>query len=572
MGDPPVNREHELAAAVIGTLLREDYGGLSRRVRRAPGGPVLDLPGPGGLPRVVPLDPDGFLADFRVAPGAPPLTIEDVRTAVAVISDPRDAGGVAAFGEECREALAALDLRDRCLRDRHVPAGGPDGVAPSGPVGALGPAGAVDYDALAAALPHPAYPTSAARLGLSGADALRYAPEYRPEFELNWVAIPRTALVRAGHERPPWWPGPAEVGLPASLAGTHELLPVHPVTARDALARALGEAGLEAAVAAPGTALPVRPTLSVRTVAVSGYPRTHLKLPLPVSSLGLRNRRAIAPATLADGALVHQILATVIRGDAALGGLTLTDDRSYAHAGHRFLGYLRRLLPEGLDQCQLVPVAALLAPAGPDGRLVIDDLAGGPVAALAGAYFDLLFRVSVRLFVRYGIALEAHQQNAAVVTSGHGDMRLLVKDFDGALIHPGRLAAALGPGAPGPSQFADQRLLTGSDDELADVFITITVHLCAGAIAFGLAERGRAPLADLLALVRRSLTRALDAYPGDPAAALLRARVLDAPRLPGKAMVTAGTLTDSSRTGARDINKFIGTTGPNYLRVPGSIA
>jgi hypothetical protein len=33
-------------------------------------------------------------------------------------------------------------------------------------------------------------------------------------------------------------------------------------------------------------------------------------------------------------------------------------------------------------------------------------------------------------------------------------------------------------------------------------------------------------------------------------------------------MLTAGTLTDKSRTGARDINKFYGPPGPNYLRDP----
>ena len=46
----------------------------------------------------------------------------------------------------------------------------------------------------------------------------------------------------------------------------------------------------------------------------------------------------------------------------------------------------------------------------------------------------------------------------------------------------------------------------------------------------------------------------------------LRARVLEADRLTGKAMVTAGTLTEKSRSGARDINKFYGPGGPNYLK------
>lgn len=560
-----MKQERELAAAVIGMLLREDYGGLSRRVRRTARGPELALPGGGPT---LPLETDGFLADFRVASAGPPLTLDDVRAVLAAVADPRDAAGVAAFDEECRQTLAALRLRAAHAKAVSAAVAGP------------GPAGAIGYDALAAGMTHPAYPTSACRLGFTAAEYLRYAPEYLPEFELSWVAVPRPALSRAGDWPPPWWPSPGDVGLPPLLAGTHDLLPVHPVTAeRGLLARALDESGLDGAVAAPGTALRVRPTLSVRTVAVTGIPRAHLKLPLPVSTLGLRNRRAIAPATLADGALVRRVLTTVIAsdpvlgdpvlGDPVLGELLVADDRNYAHAGHPFLGCLLRLLPAGLGQCHVVPVAALLAPAGPR-ELVIDSLGGESVLAFAGAYFRLLFRVAVRLFVRYGIALESHQQNAALVLGpANGEMRLLVKDFDGTLINHARLAAALGAAAPAPARFADQRLLAGSDDELADVFVTITVHLCAGAVAFGLARSGRARLPDVLGLVRRSLADALDEYRGDPAAELLRARTLDAPRLPGKAMVTAGTLVDKARTGARDINKYIGTSGPNYLRTLG---
>jgi siderophore synthetase component len=74
-----------------------------------------------------------------------------------------------------------------------------------------------------------------------------------------------------------------------------------------------------------------------------------------------------------------------------------------------------------------VPVAALLAPSA-DGvpstgnaasgrRLVIEELArwacGGDLAGLLTAYLRLLFGVQVKLFTRYGIALESHQQNAA---------------------------------------------------------------------------------------------------------------------------------------------------------------
>ncbi|KPC73446.1 hypothetical protein ADL35_27570, partial [Streptomyces sp. NRRL WC-3753] len=55
---------------------------------------------------------------------------------------------------------------------------------------------------------------------------------------------------------------------------------------------------------------------------------------------------------------------------------------------------------------------------------------------------------------------------------------------------------------------------------------------------------------------------------GAPFAAVLRTRVLDADRLPVKAMVTAGSLLTKRRSGASDINKHY-VTGPNYLTPPG---
>ncbi len=607
--------ERVLASRIIDTLLREDYGGLAARVRRRDGTAVLDLPaGPDSAGRSLPLESDGFLADLRLlrtAAGLPAaaLTLDDVDAAVAAVSDPRDHAGVAAFAAECRQALAAL-----WIRERHRPAalGRVAGEWRAVPDARCGPRGLLGYEALAATQPHPAYPTSESRLGFSDEDTLRYAPEYYPRFELRWVAVPRSRLTAAGRLVPPpaGWPSMPQVGLPEGLAATHDLLPVHPVTARDQLNRALAEAGLPVvsppvaglpandsaagvAVVAPGTALRVIPTLSTRTVAMAGQPGTHLKLPLPTSTLGLLNRRSINPGTLADGALVRGILDTAIGVDPLLSSLLLADESSYAHVGHPYLGYLLRRLPAGLDWHRIVPVAALLAPspdaaAGTSRPLVIEELARwtgrGDLSVLLTAYLRTLFGVQVRLFARYGIALESHQQNAALAlappapsaihrAAGSDEaeyetsrLRLLVKDFDGALIHLPRLTAALGPGTPGEDAFADPRLLTTSDDALADVFITITVHLCAGALAFGLAERGVAPLPDLLALIRRELTAALDRHADCPAASLLRTRVLDADRLPGKSMLTAGTLVAKSRTGASDINKFYGTNGPNYLK------
>ena len=121
------------------------------------------------------------------------------------------------------------------------------------------------------------------------------------------------------------------------------------------------------------------------------------------------------------------ILATACHDDPLLAAACCSPTSSgYAHAGHPFLGYLLRRLPSGLDRQRIVPVAALLAPSptatatgnAASGRpLVIEELArwacGGDLAVLLAAYLRLLFGVQVRLFARYGIALESHQQNAA---------------------------------------------------------------------------------------------------------------------------------------------------------------
>jgi hypothetical protein len=512
----PAQREAYLAGRVLDALLREDYGGLSQRVAgdrlTLPGGREVALtrgdflmPGAGGrgLPAVHEGRHAGFLAE-RVVDDI--VTLDEVLGLARALADPRD--DVAAFERECRETLRALLLCD-AVRPR------PDGIT--------------RYEALAATVDHPVYPTARCRLGLDERDLLAYAPEFCPSFPLRWTGVPHPACQG---DRPAWWPAPGDLGLPAG----HDVFPVHPLTAR-------------LLPTVPGPGITVRPTLSMRTVATGS--REQLKLPLPTSTLGLRNRRVIAPGTLADGALVERVLRSVVERERP--PVLLADEQTYGHADDPLRGYLVRRLP-----ADGVPVAALLART-PEGRYVVEELARD-VECFFGAYLSVLFDWNVALLTRYGIALEAHQQNVSIVPGE--PLRLMVKDNDGALIDLRRLRRSLG-WAPDPRDFADRRLLTTDPEALIRVFTTITVHLCAGAIAFGLAERGLLPLHTGLGLVRDRLGAALDAHDDS---GLLRSRTLDADRLPGKAMVTAGTLVGKDRTRAEDINKHYGPPGPNYLK------
>jgi len=531
---PLPGREAYLARRVLDALLREDYGGLAGRVSRDRTGVALTLPSG----RRVRLVPGGLFQDFAVDPDDAPALAE-VLAALEAVADPADAAGVAAFTEECQQALRALEAHDRD-RERVL--------ARLAGRGRLTPAG---YDSLAAFLDHPVYPTARCRFGLSAAELRAYAPEFAPEFRLRWAAVPAERVVRGPGraEAEPWWPSFRDAGLPEELAATHTLFPVHPLTA--------GTVGaIPGMVVGEAPYLPVRPTLSMRTVEVAAAagPPVQLKLPLVTSTLGLRNRRSIKPGTLHDGAAAERLLRAIVSRERL--PVELADEQAFAHAGHEYLGWLLRRHPPG----EIVTVAALPAPA-PGGGRVIDELArrhyGGDARALLREYLTLLLTWNVRLFVRYGVALEAHQQNLALVL-GRGPLRLLVKDNDGLLASPDALAAA---GVPVP-EFRDERMLTDDPHALADVFVTITLHLAAAAIAFDVAGRPG------VHLVREALADALGEHGGHPMARLLRARTLDAARLVGKSMVTAGTLVDKARTGARDVNKYYGTSGPNYLRHP----
>ncbi|MFI0353616.1 IucA/IucC family protein [Actinomadura sp. 9N407] len=518
--------EGTLAARVLDALVREDYGGLRRfvdgDVLALPDGPRVRLAGDARLagddqPSRAGMHP-GFLSNLVVDPSQG-LRLDDVLAVVRRLADPRD--DVAAFERECHEALATA------LRHEAAQPGVVQRLARVPEELRRGPG--TYYETLAAYTDHPVHPTSRCRIGLNEKELKSYAPEFAPTFQMRWAAVPRER-VTVGGVRPDWWPD------------DEDLFPVHPLTVPD----------VEDVRLVPEPYLTVAPTLSMRTVAVDGL--THLKVPLTTSTLGLRNRRTIVPRTLPDGALAERLLRHVLEQEPGL-PILLADEQTYGHAGSPLLGYLVRRFPPETARAHVVPVAGLLAEA-PDGRCVIEQW---DVPTLFGAYLDALFTWNVALF-RYGIALEAHQQNVSLVVGDDG-LKLLLKDYDGTLVHSD--GAFSDPAFGGGARFQDARMVTRDREALARVFVTITLHLCAAAPAFGLAGRGLLPLPTGLAMVRERLDAALG-----PQDTFLRSRTLDAGALPAKAMVTAGTLVDKARTGSADINKHYGPPGPNYLHQP----
>ncbi|RKE18771.1 IucA/IucC family protein [Streptomyces sp. TLI_171] len=545
----------QLTLRVLSALLREDVLGLRS-------GGVAERRADGRWLRrgelALPVVAEGFQCEDAArlplleADGRVLRDLPEILDRLAVEADPLDRPGHLAFAEECRQTLATMELHERVrdgVHDRLAEAYGKDPAQWSG-LGA-----SLAFDTLAAYLDHPVYPTARGRSGLDEGQLRAYAPEFHPSFELRWLAVPAGELdVHGVAPLPRWWPTARQLGF----EGTYLTIPVHPLTA-DRLP------DLPGAVLAEEPYLEVLPTLSMRTVAVAHDPSLHLKLPLATATLGQRNRRTIKPGTLADGAAGQVLLQAVLAREPRLAARILhADEQCHAQAaGEELLAVLLRRYPAGLDGAVTVPLAALLAPA-PGGRLVVDHLAerfyAGSVLALYRELLELLIDWQATLF-GYGIALESHQQNTSLVldtADGATRLRLLYKDNDGPRINTARL----GELAHHRRLFDDERIFGDRDRPLTDLFTTITVHLCTASLAFGLADHGRAELADTLGLLRDTLAAAADRL--GPVGEPLRTDLLDAPRLPVKAMVTAGTLLAKDRSGAADINKHY-TSGPNYL-------
>lgn len=428
------------------------------------------------------------------------------------------------------------------------------------------------YERLSAFLDHPLYPTARAKLGFTEYDLRRYGPEFQAGFSLRWLAVPKHLCVLQGDGPAKWRPGFEQVGLPNCLSDSHCLIPVHPFMWGQQLDRLLTESQLrEQVIKAPGAYLHVIPTLSVRTVQCQASNLTHIKLPLPIRTLGGMNIRTIKPSTIHDGHLMQQVLEQIVRNEPSLcERVVFADEAEGAHVGHQdFLGYIVRRYPATVEQGTSVPVAGLLAET-PEGKRVIEQLAErfyqGRVENFLDDYLALTLRLHLLLWVKYAIALESNQQNSVIVLDSNG-MRLLLKDNDAPRVYLTRLAELEPTLAERLQALQDRRILVDSETPLLQMFTTITLQLNIASILEGLAQSGRYRIESLYRSVTDKIVEILAELRAQGAQTdSVETGLLQADRHYLKLLLTSATLKSKADTGALDVNKYYGNSAPNVLR------
>ncbi|MEZ8824405.1 IucA/IucC family protein [Vibrio amylolyticus] len=420
-------------------------------------------------------------------------------------------------------------------------------------------------DQIASYLDHPYYPTARAKFGLSDRDVEQYAPEFAQSFSLGWLAIEKS-LVTLTSPKPDCWPTMNQVGLPEDFSLSHELFPTHPLTLRSL------ESLPDGVIEAPLSYLDVTPTLSVRTVVVNHAPHIHIKVPLIMRSLGTKNIRLIKPSTLYDGHWFERLLTHLEQSDQNLHSLFFhCNEKHGGHVGdNKTFAYIVREYP--IDHFQdkaLVPVAALASPM-PDERLFLEHLAeqyyDEDTLQWFNDYVNLLCKVHLTLWIRYGIALESNQQNAIIAFDQQGKMTLAMKDNDAARIWSERFQSFEKLSPVTCEQLIDERIIVDNELALGQMFTTITLQLDIAAIVDAMSAQGIATSASLYAIVSDSLSEQLNQLNEHGLNTDLANELLfGSPNLYAKYLLSSGSLLSKEASGASDINKFYGLSAPNFL-------
>lgn len=316
-------------------------------------------------------------------------------------------------------------------------------------------------------LSHPWHPNYKTKLGLSVTQVIEFSPEFEASFPIVLCALHRRSahveLLAGTVDYLNWWqthfPGAAEQlqgylkkhGLDAS---DYIPLPSHPWQAHEELPQSFAEELADnRLIITDIVAFTAHPTMSFRTVLPQAS-RTAPMVKLPVSLRLTSVQRTVSPRSARMGPRISQLLLHILDQEPDIQRLlNIVPERIGVHYApqpadderSRYLSVLYRDNPQSLiqDGELVVPVGSLFAVNEFEQPLLRDwvKLAHGRDDNEAMlAFFDNYLSIAVPsllgMYLMYGIAFEAHQQNSFMVMDADGQLnRLLLRDFGDIRIH-----------------------------------------------------------------------------------------------------------------------------------------
>lgn len=318
---------------------------------------------------------------------------------------------------------------------------------------------------------HPFYPTWKSKPDLSPAQVIELSPEFNATVSLRLAALrsdsaymermPHVASYHAwfAAEFPRLWEAWREGLTRKGLQPAQWLpLPIHSWHLRHYVEREHAADIAEGTLILDGPELQVRPSMSFRTmlpVADDGTPFIKLPMALWLTS----EQRSLQAKSIHMGPRISAVILKILDEEAELARqLEIFPEEVAFHYRHairqedrpgRHLSVVYRASRaafEREDGLLPVTVAALFAGAPGSGRPLAAELIENGGASAAPRQVEDWFRQYARSVVRpvlamyllYGIALEAHQQNTSMLFDAEGQARgMLIRDFgDGRTYAP----------------------------------------------------------------------------------------------------------------------------------------
>ena len=310
-------------------------------------------------------------------------------------------------------------------------------------------------------LGHPWHPNYKTKLGLSAAQVIAFSPEFEASFPIVLCALHRqyahVEALAGTADYWDWWQGhfpQAAEQLQRHLhqrgldAADYLPLPSHPWQAHEELPHSFAnEIADNLLIITDIVAFTGHPTMSFRTV-LPQVSRVAPMVKLPVALRLTSVQRTVSPRSARMGPRISQLLLQILDQEPQIQRLLNivperigvhyaaqpVDEERSRHAGVLYRDNPLTLLQEGE---LAVPVGSLFAVNEFEQPLLRDwvQLAQGRDDSEAMlAFFDDYLSIAVPallgIYLIYGVAFEAHQQNSFMVMGADGQLnRLLLRDF-----------------------------------------------------------------------------------------------------------------------------------------------
>ncbi|SIS60275.1 IucA/IucC family protein [Salimicrobium flavidum] len=368
---------------------------------------------------------------------------------------------------------------------------------------------------------HTTHPGARTRLSMSPEEAKRYAPE--------WGATPGLVPLAVAQEKTsetaPFGTGMTESLLTSypevkeefdSLDREYRLIPLHPWQAEHTLPEYYHRELQEKTMVPLGARIPTAALMSFRTMAPLFYGAPHIKTALNVQMTSAV--RTVSAASTKNGPIMAELLGKILEKDERISRTTTIsgdiagihyvpdqqEDRSFFEKN--IAAILRENPEASLEEGEVaMPAAALISESPVTGKLLAEEFTGARTEEAAVAFIDSYARILLpgitRLMSEYGIAMEAHLQNAVIIFKKGRPHRVDLRDCGGVRILPERLDRHFEEAPIDPAT----NLLTDREEEMTDIFSHATFHNHLGEIIIALARRLNIPENRMWQAVRQVL-------------------------------------------------------------------